>query len=113
MLAGALALTLALLQSRGGCGGYEPEPRKGAGEPCTRSDECQSHLECRGGVCMDPFEPVEDSGVDPLDSGVAPADAGLDAGAGDAGDGGAGDGGAEDASVTGDAGPDSGASDAG
>ncbi|MEQ8455724.1 MAG: hypothetical protein RLO52_30605 [Sandaracinaceae bacterium] len=102
LLAAGFVLAFALLQSEGGCGGYEPEPRKGEGDPCTRTDECQSHLECSGGVCREPFEPELDSGL--RDSGAAPSDSGVDPA--DAG-------GERDASTAGDAGPDSGAFDGG
>lgn len=67
-----LLSTLGFAQARS-CG-YEPEPLKREGEPCTRTDECQSGLECRGGVCM---VEIVDAGTDP--------DAGSDAGSADAG----------------------------
>ncbi|HEY8429955.1 MAG TPA: hypothetical protein VIL20_16345 [Sandaracinaceae bacterium] len=43
----ALGLALALARS---CG--FSRDTKGEGEPCTRTTECEVHLECRGGVCM-------------------------------------------------------------
>jgi hypothetical protein len=75
--------------------GYEPVDRKGEGEPCTRSDECEIGLECRGAVCMQPsfdagpgFDAGHDAGFDAgerstdagqPDTGVAPPDGGGDA----------------------------------
>lgn len=73
MFLGAASLS-ALTQSQA-CG-YEPDDRKGEGEPCTRSDECEIGLECRGGVCM-----IEGADAGPgidggFDAGVASRDAG-------------------------------------
>ncbi len=104
VLALVATLNLAMWQT-GGCG-YTPDPLKGEGEPCTRSDECQSTLTCRGGVCMAiglDASTLPDAGRP--DSG--PSDSGMDSGAdaGDAGDAAMGD---EDASMDGalpDAGP--------
>ncbi len=45
-----LSLGLALGMARS-CG-FTPDELKSEGEPCTRSDECELFLECRGGVCM-------------------------------------------------------------
>lgn len=74
VFAAICALALGFADSDG-CG-YVPDDLKGEGEPCTRSSECQTGLECRGGVCMTEADP--DAG--------APGDAGVDAGpAGDAG----------------------------
>jgi hypothetical protein len=41
---------LALLQTRS-CG-FTPVDRRGEGEACARTSECEAGLECRGGVCM-------------------------------------------------------------
>ena len=90
-LALAATLGLAMWQSDG-CG-YHPDPRKGEGEPCTRSDECQASLTCSGGVCM--TERV-DAGNPELDAGGEDSGSGADAGQ-DAGDGGVGDGGSDEA----------------
>lgn len=67
--AGVIALIAGVLHV--GLGAYacdDPiDGTKGAGEPCTRSDECQWMLECRGGICRE------------VDAGT-PLDAGPDAG---------------------------------
>ena len=60
-------MALGLIQD-GGCG-FREEPRKGEGEPCTRSSECELDLECRGGACRTPS----------FDAGAPGEDAGLDA----------------------------------
>ena len=89
VLVAAAALALGFADADG-CG-YTPEDRKGEGEPCTRTDECASSLECRGGVCMPRTTTVEDAGPG-FDAGRGDLDAGRDAGhdaggeAGDAGD---------------------------
>lgn len=88
-------VSFALLQADDGCG-YEPPPDKGPGEPCTRSNECQSSLVCSGGVCM---ERGFDAGSPPRDAGSPPRDASMDAAPLDA---------AQDAGNPGDAAPDAG-----
>jgi hypothetical protein len=72
-------LALAFLQTRS-CG-FTPDDKKGEGEPCTRTSECEDSLECRGGVCMPiPDAGSEDAGADPDASIDAGDDAGLDGG---------------------------------
>ncbi|MBZ0118199.1 MAG: hypothetical protein IT378_21360 [Sandaracinaceae bacterium] len=57
----AVALVgIALFGALRGCG-FTPDPGKGPGEACTRTSECRSGLECRGGVCA---SPSEDAGAD-------------------------------------------------
>lgn len=76
LLVSAVAvLSFALIQADDGCG-YEEPPRRGLGEPCTRTTECEFDLVCSGGVCM---AAETDAGMD------AGSDAGMDAGS-DAGD---------------------------
>ncbi len=105
-----LAVLASMMFQSDGCG-YEPDPLKGVGEPCTRSTECQSDLSCRGGVCRAP-EPVFDAGPPPtFDAGGR--DAGRDAGDPDAGDPDAGDLDAGDLDAGGDAGDPDAASDGG
>lgn len=70
----ATVVSLAFFQSDG-CG-YSPDPKKGEGEPCTRSDECQVGLACRGGVCRGDV----DSGPG-FDAGDGLPDASFDASA--------------------------------
>ena len=77
VLVGATA-ALALTHARS-CG-YDPPDLKGEGEACTRTDECESGLECRGAVCMiarSDAGPGFDAGHDGgFDAGRAPSDAG-------------------------------------
>ena len=94
-LALCATLGLAMWQSDG-CG-YNPDPLKGEGEPCTRSSECEAVLSCRGGVCMREDLDAGDPGFD-----AGREDSGMDAGDGAVGDGGEGeagpvDGGTDDA----------------
>lgn len=44
------ALTVPMLLGNTGCGGEDL--RKGVGEPCTRSSECDEALVCTRGVCQ-------------------------------------------------------------
>jgi hypothetical protein len=72
----ALGVVLALADSRS-CG-FTPDDGKDEGEPCTRTSECRTALECRGGVCM--TEAVEPDAGTPPDASrpfdaSAPADA--------------------------------------
>lgn len=106
-LVGLAASLLLQDPAASGCG--FTETGRGPGEPCTRSAECQSWLECRGGVCMETdagdFDAswiFRDGGRDSgqLDSGETPeggaTDSGVDSGSEDAA---SVDGGGQDAST--------------
>lgn len=56
---------------RTGCSDVATAPKL-AGEPCTRTSECASGLECTGGVCR----AISDASVD---AGDAASDAAIDA----------------------------------
>jgi hypothetical protein len=81
-------VAMVLLQERG-CG-FTPVEKKGEGEPCTRTTECEDGLDCRGGVCMpsifdgsirDASAPADASSNDassPTDASSSPEDASSD-----------------------------------
>lgn len=74
---GLLLIAMALPLSMGSTGCSTASARKGPGEPCTRSSECEASLACAVGICRSD-----------VDAGPSVPDAGAgDAGAGDAGTG--------------------------
>lgn len=74
----AAVFSLAFFQSDG-CG-YSPDPKKGVGEACTRSDECEVGLACRGGVCRGELD--AGGGLPDAGGGLPDASPGFDAGDG-------------------------------
>lgn len=103
---GCAALAFALLQSDGGCGFRDDDP-KGPGEPCTRSSECRFDLSCSGGVCTEELMdagPPPDSGPRRDGGGPSDAEVGVDGSGIDA---------ALDAGAAADAAPDAAPLDAG